>query len=220
MAFPIEHSGSTLAVLPIDDSGRKPKNMPVLHGHTDTVNDLAFSPFHDNLLATGSQDSLVKIWHIPEEGIKESLTNAECSFYHKQRKVENIGFHPIADCLLHATAATSIFLYDLSAEKEVFTNNDHPEIIQSLCWSGDGMVMATNSKDKIVRIVDPRSNVPISASANSHQNIKDSRVVWLGNQQKILTTGFDANRLRQVIIRDLRNFSTPEKTLELEQSTG
>lgn len=32
--------------------------------------------------------------------------------------------------------------------------------------------------------------------------------------------GFDAARLRQIIIRDLRNFNTPEKTLELDCSTG
>lgn len=57
-------------------------------------------------------------------------------------------------------------------------------------------------------------------SAESHQSIKDSRVVWLGNQSRILTTGFDSGRLRQVIIRDIRNFSVPEKTLELDCSTG
>lgn len=59
MAFNWEHAGSSLAVLPIDDSGRKSKTMPLLHGHTDTVTDLHFSPFHDGLLATGSQDCLV-----------------------------------------------------------------------------------------------------------------------------------------------------------------
>lgn len=59
MAFNWEHAGSSLAVLPLDDCGRKSKNMPLLHGHTDTVTDLHFSPFHDGLLATGSQDCLV-----------------------------------------------------------------------------------------------------------------------------------------------------------------
>jgi WD40 repeat protein len=52
-------SGSSLAVLPIDDCGRKSKTMPLLHAHTDTVTDMDFSPFHDGLLATGSQDCLV-----------------------------------------------------------------------------------------------------------------------------------------------------------------
>lgn len=72
-----------------------------------------------------------------------------------------------------------------------------------------------------MRIFDPRADgSPIQLTAESHQSIKDSRVVWLGNQHRILTTGFDAARLRQVIIRDVRNFNTPEKTLELDCSTG
>lgn len=49
--------------------------------------------------------------------------------------------------------------------------------------------MVTSCKDKVVRIIDPRSNVPIIQSTDSHQSIKDSRVVWLGDQQRILTTG-------------------------------
>lgn len=73
----------------------------------------------------------------------------------------------------------------------------------------------------MLRIVDPRSSSnPITASVDSHQNIKDSRVVWLGDQDRILTTGFDAGRLRQVIVRDVRNLSVPQKVLELDCSTG
>ncbi|XP_059617910.1 coronin-7 isoform X2 [Phlebotomus argentipes] len=72
----------------------------------------------------------------------------------------------------------------------------------------------------MIRVVDPRANKPIALAADSHQSIKDSRVVWLGEQNRILTTGFDAQRLRQVIIRDVRNFHVPEKTLELDCSTG
>lgn len=80
--------------------------------------------------------------------------------------------------------------------------------------------MTTNSKDKKVRVVDPRSNNPIVMQAESHQSIKDSRVVWLGNDDRILTTGFDANRIRQIMIRDIRNFNAPEKVLDLDCSTG
>lgn len=71
-----------------------------------------------------------------------------------------------------------------------------------------------------VRILDPRVEKSCIQTANSHPGIKDSRVVWLGEQNKVLSTGFDAQRLRQIIIRDLRNFTEPEKTLELDCSTG
>nr|XP_016939250.1 coronin-7 isoform X4 [Drosophila suzukii] len=221
MAFNWEHTGSSVAVLPLDDCGRKSKTMPLLHGHTDTVTDLKFSPFHDGLLATASQDCLVKVWHIPEKGLEQSLSDPEAIFSHKQRRVETVGFHPTADGLMYSTAAGCVALFDLSTQKEIFSNNEHPEVIQSASWREDGSVLATSCKDKCVRIFDPRAaGSPIQLTAESHQSIKDSRVVWLGNQQRILTTGFDAARLRQVIIRDVRNFNTPEKTLELDCSTG
>ncbi|XP_013109515.2 coronin-7 isoform X1 [Stomoxys calcitrans] len=221
MAFNWEHTGSSVAVLPLDDCGRKSKTMPLLHAHSDTVTDLGFSPFHDGLLATASQDCMVKIWHIPEKGLETSLTDPECVFSHKQRRVETVGFHPTADGLLHSTSAGCVTLFDLTAQKEIYSNNEHPEVIQSASWRHDGTVIATSCKDKFVRILDCRINgSPIQMSAESHQSIKDSRVVWLGNQSRILTTGFDAARLRQVIIRDIRNFAVPEKTLELDCSTG
>uniref|UniRef100_A0A182QAX7 Coronin n=1 Tax=Anopheles farauti TaxID=69004 RepID=A0A182QAX7_9DIPT len=220
IAFNWEHAGSSVAVLPIDDCGRKSKSMPLLHAHADTVTYLDFSPFHDGLLATGSQDCLVKVWHIPEKGLEQSLSTPECTFSTKQRRVETVGFHPTADCLLYATAIGCVSLWDLTCQQEAFSNNEHPEVIQSLSWKQDGRVCVTSCKDKMVRVLDPRAESPISLAAESHQSIKDSRVVWLGEQDRILSTGFDASRLRQVIIRDLRNFAVPEKTLELDCSTG
>ncbi|XP_052749681.1 coronin-7 isoform X2 [Galleria mellonella] len=220
MAFNWEHVGSSLAVLPLDDCGRKSKTMPLLHAHSDTITDMEFSPFHDGLLLTGSQDSLVKVWHIPPEGLKESLSTAECTLSQKQRRVENVGFHPVADGLIHVASGHEFALWDLTKQKEAFVNKDHGEVIQSSSWKKDGRLIATSCKDKKVRIIDPRASSAVLDVANSHQNIKDSRIVWLGDQDRILTTGFDSARLRQIMIRDVRNLSQTQKTLELDCSTG
>uniref|UniRef100_A0A2A4JVU7 Coronin n=1 Tax=Heliothis virescens TaxID=7102 RepID=A0A2A4JVU7_HELVI len=220
MAFNWEHVGSSMAVLPLDDCGRKSKTMPLLHAHSDTITDMEFSPFHDGLLLTGSQDSLVKIWHIPPEGLKESLSTPECTLSQKQRRVENVGFHPVADGLIHVASGHELALWDLTKQKEAFVNRDHMEVIQSTSWKKDGKLLATSCKDKKVRIIDPRASTAVADVANSHQNIKDSRIVWLGDQDRILTTGFDSARLRQIMIRDVRNLSQTQKTLELDCSTG
>ncbi|XP_044017641.1 coronin-7 isoform X3 [Aphidius gifuensis] len=220
MAFNVDHNGSSLAVLPLEDCGRKSKTMPLLHAHTDTVTDMSFSPFHDGLLATGSQDCLVKLWHIPDTGLEESICNPECTFSHRQRRVEVVQWHPTADNLLTTVSYTNLSLWDVVSQNELFSNNEHNDVIQSLSWKYDGTLIATSSKDKQLRIIDPRINKPIVNHCSSHQSIKDSRVVWLGNSGRILTTGFDASRLRQVYIRDLRNLTIPEKTLELDCSTG
>ena len=98
--------------------------------------------------------------------------------------------------------------------------NEHADVIQSISWKQDGTMLATSCKDKQVRIIDPRAPKNIINSSASHQSIKDSRIVWLGNGERILTTGFDSARLRQVYIRDLRNLRDPMKTLEFDCSTG
>ncbi|XP_024890545.1 coronin-7 isoform X3 [Temnothorax curvispinosus] len=220
MAFNVDHNGSSLAVLPLEDCGRKSKTMPLLHAHADTVTDMDFSPFHDGLLATGSQDCLVKLWHIPESGLEESLCNPECTFSHRQRRVEAVCWHPSAEHLLTTASFTNLSLWDVLSQQELFSNNsDHTEVIQSVSWKEDGTVLATCCKDKQLRIIDPRASPCIVNSCSSHQSIKDSRIVWL-NSDRILTTGFDAARLRQVYIRDLRHLNEPVKTLELDCSTG
>ncbi|XP_076165302.1 coronin isoform X2 [Ptiloglossa arizonensis] len=220
MAFNVDHNGSSLAVLPLEDCGRKSKTMPLLHAHADTVTDMDFSPFHDGLLATGSQDCLVKLWHIPETGLEESLCNPECTFSHRQRRVEAVCWHPSAEHLLTTVSYTNLSLWDVISQQELFSNSEHTDVIQSLSWKQDGVLLATSCKDKQMRIVDPRASACIVNSCSSHQSIKDSRIVWLNNSDRILTTGFDAARLRQVYIRDLRHLNEPVKTLELDCSTG
>ncbi|XP_017876072.1 coronin-7 isoform X2 [Ceratina calcarata] len=219
MAFNVDHNGSNLAVLPLEDYGRKSKTMPLLHAHADTVTDMDFSPFHDGLLATGSQDCLVKLWHIPEAGLEEPLVNPECTFSHRQRRVEVVCWHPSAEHLLTTVSYMNLSLWDVLSQQELFSNNEHGDVIQSLSWKQDGVLLATSCKDKQVRIIDPRASTCIVNSCSSHQSIKDSRIVWL-NSDRILTTGFDAARLRQVYIRDLRHLNEPVKTLELDCSTG
>ncbi|XP_066594128.1 coronin-7 isoform X3 [Prorops nasuta] len=219
MAFNVDHNGSSLAVLPLEDCGRKSKTMPLLHAHTDTVTDMDFSPFHDGLLATGSQDCLVKLWHIPKSGLEESLCNPECTFSHRQRRVEAVCWHPTAEHLLATVSYTNLTLWDVLSQQELFSNNEHSEVIQSLSWKQDGTLLSTSCKDKQIRIIDPRASSYIVNTSSSHQSIKDSRIVWLNND-RILTTGFDAARLRQVYIRDLRRLNDPVKTLELDCSTG
>lgn len=61
----------------------------------------------------------------------------------------------------------------------------------SMSWCRSGSLLATCAKDKQVRIVDPRANV-VTSSAPGHDNGKDSRVVWLGDSNFIITSGFDS----------------------------
>ena len=48
-----------MAVLPVNEHGRHDRGTPLLAAHADAVTDMAFSPFDDSLLATGSADCSV-----------------------------------------------------------------------------------------------------------------------------------------------------------------
>ncbi|KAL0269014.1 UNVERIFIED_CONTAM: hypothetical protein PYX00_010761 [Menopon gallinae] len=222
MAFNTGQNGSSLAVLPLDDSGRKGKDMALLHAHTDTVTDMSFSPFHDGLLATGSQDCLIKVWHIPKLGLESSLSDPECVLYSKmQRRVETVLFHPVADCLLSTTSYTALNLWDLTTQQAFYNNtDDHTEVIQCICWNDTGSLIATTCKDKQLRILDCRKDGAVVNETISHQGIKDSRTVWLNDGFRLLTTGFSGAREREICIRDLRKFDSPQKSIELDSSTG
>ena len=69
--------------------------------------------------------------------------------------------------------------------------NQENGLIQSISWCYDGTQIAAHTKEKVLCIIDPRAD-KIAHSTSSHQSIKDSRVVWLGDTTRVLTTGFDA----------------------------
>lgn len=56
----------TLAILPVTACGRF-TGFPMVVGHSANVTDFDFSPFNNQLLATGSEDCTVKLWNIPNK---------------------------------------------------------------------------------------------------------------------------------------------------------
>ena len=68
--------------------------------------------------------------------------------------------------------------------------------VQGVAWQQSGRLLATQSRDKRLRVIDPRVSAVdsadcVAAEADSHGGIKDSKVVWVGqNSDRILTTGF------------------------------
>ena len=119
MAFNWETQGSSLAVLPLgqtgetlietknivlfeDASGRQDRSaVRKIQGHADIVTDFAFSPFDDGLIATGSQDQTIKLWRLPAPGsLTSDLTEAELELPEQPRRVETVSWHPLADGLL------------------------------------------------------------------------------------------------------------------------
>lgn len=218
MAFNWDIQGANLAVLPLDAKGRQNRQkMALLRASAETITDFKFSPFDDGLLATGSQDAEVKLWRIKDhENLPQS---AELSLPRSPRRVETVDFHPAADHILASTSAEELQIWDIQMGSSLYKFEDHGDQVQSVSWHYDrGHLIATQCKDKTLRILDPRMR-KVATACGSHHGLKDSRVVWVQND-RLLTTGFSQSRLREINIRDLRNLNEPEKNLTLDMSSG
>ena len=105
------------------DFGKVEPVCPTLNGHKAPVIDIAFSPFHSGLMATGSTDTTVKIWQLPEDNdTKLSTAVAEAkpiaSFSHGN-SVRSCLFHPtIAGMLVSSSLDMTIRLFDVQAGRE------------------------------------------------------------------------------------------------------
>jgi coronin-1B/1C/6 len=90
----------------------------------------------------------------------------------------------------------TIKLWDISTGQAGLTLK-HTDMVQSLSWSANGAMMVTTSRDKKLRVWDVRQEKPVHEYAG-HEGAKNSRAVWLGEHNRIATTGFSRMSERQI----------------------
>lgn len=91
-------------------------------------------------------------------------------------------------------------------------------MIYSLAINRDGSLIATTSKDKKLRIIEPRTEIVISEGI-CHQGTKCSKVIFLDNG-RILTTGFSKHSDRQFAVWDQHDLKKPLTQEVVDSSSG
>jgi len=213
--------GGAVAALSWDQCGKLPPtdSIPLLAGHTAEVIDFQFSPFDESLIATCSADCTIKVWQIPDGGLKTTMTDPLMTLEGHSRKVTNVEFNPVSDnVLLSAGFDQCIKLWDVTQGVEKAKIDVHPDQIQCMAWNYDGSMIATTCKDKQIRIIDPRTG-QVAQTVAGHQGAKGSRCCYLGKSGRLLTTGFSKQSERQMTIWD-PNTMTPFTEVNIDISSG
>ncbi|KAM3073694.1 Coronin-like protein crn1 [Clarireedia jacksonii] len=206
--------GGAFAVIPLHEKGRLPEQLPLFRGHTGPVLDTDWNPFNDRIIASGSDDGKVFIWQVPEgftlyQDSEEPVDVAPISkLAGHSRKVGQVLFNPAASNILaSASGDYTIKLWDVATGKTHLTLK-HGDIVQSLSWNANGTLLATTSRDKKLRIWDVRQEKP-AYEGPGHTGAKNSRVVWMGEHNRVATTGFSKMSDRQMALWDVGNAREP-----------
>eukprot|EP00931_Biecheleriopsis_adriatica_P035962 TRINITY_DN2073_c0_g1_i1.p1 TRINITY_DN2073_c0_g1~~TRINITY_DN2073_c0_g1_i1.p1 ORF type:complete len:460 (+),score=91.68 TRINITY_DN2073_c0_g1_i1:59-1438(+) len=230
-AFPWESGGGgTLAVIPLTQHGRLgSRGVPLITGHTGGILDFEFNPFDDNMIVTASEDLTLKVWQVPEGGLKEHMKDPVATLEGHGKKVSFSSYNPTASNIVASSSFDlTCKIWNVEEEREAFSIA-LPDVAFSQKWNYMGSLLAITCKDKKMKIVDPRQS-KIASETKIHEGAKASKVEWMGSVSaseecyKLVTTGFSAQAERQMFYWDIRTFGDARAPalheVTLDQGTG
>ncbi|XP_011190340.1 coronin-1C-A isoform X2 [Zeugodacus cucurbitae] len=211
--------GGAFIVLPHNKVGRIAADHPLVGGHKGPVLDIAWCPHNDNVIASGSEDCVVKVWQIPDGGLSRTLTEPVVDLVFHQRRVGLVLWHPSAlNVLLTAGSDNQVVIWNVGTGEILVHIDSHPDVVYSACFNWDGSKLVTTCKDKKIRIYDPRSG-EIESEALCHEGSKATRAIFL-RHGLIFTTGFNRSSERQYSLRAPDALNEPIVMVELDTSNG
>lgn len=199
-----------------------PQTNFLFSGHKALILDLDFNPFNDDLIASSSEDGLVKIWSLSSmDGAKEHVTDSVQTLKGHKRKVGAIQHHPLADNVLGSTSLDfAVKIWDIEKGTELIQLDGHADIIQSFSWSLDGASCCTSSKDKKLRTFDVRGKTESGSVDGAHMGTKGFRSLYLGGTDFIFTCGFSKTQEREYAFWDNRKLGEPLKREKIDTASG
>ncbi|XP_076863195.1 coronin-2B isoform X2 [Brachyhypopomus gauderio] len=173
----------------------------------------------DNIIASCSEDCSVRIWEIPDGGLRRNMTQAQMVLTGHSRRVGLIEWHPTCSGILYSAAYDGkILLWNVEKGVAVRMIDGHSDVVLCMSFNTDGSLLATSCKDRKLRILDARSGRVLQEADGMRHRV--SRVVFLGNMNRVLTTGVSQWNTRQVALWDQEDLSVPITEEEVDGLPG
>ncbi|XP_006461629.1 hypothetical protein AGABI2DRAFT_193043 [Agaricus bisporus var. bisporus H97] len=206
-----------------------PDQLPLARSHSAPVLDTDWSPHNDSIVASGGEDGKAMIWKVEPsqfegwntEGWVPEDFDPVLRIDASPRKIGQVLFHPTAAQVLATVSGEyTIKLWDLAAPEDPrITLSGHGDSVQGLAFNTTGTLLATTCRDRKIRMFDPRTGGQAVRVTDGHSGIKGARVVWMGEHDRIATTGFSKMSDRQVSIWETGSLNNL-KTMTIDQSSG
>ena len=112
-------------------------------GHKMTVNSVTFSS-DGQLLASASNDKIVILWNMTSYMLNKIINH--------HIPVQTLAFNPINSQQLASAASCKVHLWDTESGKLIKSFMGHNNTINSICFILDGQILASEVKDKVLRL--------------------------------------------------------------------
>ena len=211
-AMPWKGGGGQVYVGTHGKTGKVEPNCSLLNtGHTKAVTALSFSRFDADILATGSDDCNIRIFGVTEEGTTSGMGEGQLIGELKGHRngIRTLDFHPTCrDLLLTSGLDTSVKIWDIQNFNEIVdVGSHHPDNINNCSWNYAGNLIATGSRDKMMRVIDPRSNTVVHGG-KAHAGARGPRVCFCGRkgegEEVLLSLGTNLSGERELSLWDVR----------------
>ncbi|KAL8449819.1 hypothetical protein Emed_002782 [Eimeria media] len=214
--------GGMMGLIKLSDCGRNPP-VTKIKGHTGSIQDLAFSPFYESILASGSEDMTIRIWDVPSDPPPgHELKDPVAILSGSSKKVIATEWNPVADFVLASGCFDgTVSLWNVDSAS-LYSSVSLGDSVLSVKWSNSGDLLASTSKDKSLSIIDPRGK-SVVASVTCHEGSKASKCCWVdgfaGAPGHVLTTGFSKNNVRELHLWDIKNITKPLLRVEVDRGS-
>ncbi|XP_063722959.1 coronin-1A-like isoform X2 [Symsagittifera roscoffensis] len=186
-------------VIDLKHTGRQGNYVQIKHSGSQLM-DLKWNPFNDRVLATSADDGTIKIWVIPEGGLKEGDATLEPLrvISHHKKRVYTMEWHPSAENILATSSAdctAAVLDVGAASDKEVVVSKTemHGDFVFQVCWDYEGERIFTLGKEQILRSFDARTGELImKASGPAHELKRATKMGALGKTNLLVTTGFSS----------------------------
>ncbi|NXL50939.1 CORO7 protein, partial [Podilymbus podiceps] len=226
VALPLLSAGGQIAILELSKPGRLSDAAVPTIQNSAAVADLSWDPFDPRRLAVAGEDAKIRLWRIPEGGLRETLCEPEAVLRGHTEKIYSIRFHPVASHLLVSSSYDmTVRIWELDTGREALCLRGHTDQVRddkfgntrgvfltrlgtqqpspqifSLAWSPDGKKLATASKDGRLRLYEPRRSPQPQQEGPGPEGGRGARLVWVCGGDYLLVSGFDSRSERRILL--------------------
>ncbi|VBB33131.1 unnamed protein product, partial [Acanthocheilonema viteae] len=215
-------AGGVVQIAKLCRMGRGRMELGKIKDHEGAVCDVKWNPFNDNVLATGSHDATVRIWHI------DDMLRIRCLRISRahSRRVHTVEWHTTVDnAVFSASLDGRIVLWNIETDDIVYKIEDCNAVSISLSYNCSEFVIVTKSRE--LSIYDARTGEKQRSTQLVHDGTMLSRVLYYGipgtnngNGERLITTGSSRSTRRQLAIYSSRPLDAPLAVVDIDGGSG